>query len=283
MPGGRHGRSLAARRRYWTAQMEAAHDYMQRLQEQPVAECGEPLRWLEPAAREAGVRIAFPTGLKLGVLPRVFALRASLVPRLLAVAEAMLRQGWLLRLDDAYRSLAVQAQGTSCDFVVDTVYRRAQWELGGRRPSLDLLLRRIRVLTATTAKSANHVSGSAMDISVLDAASGREVDRGGSYLEISERTPMGSPFLSRPARRNRDRINEILAAQGFLPYPYEFWHFSHGDADFELISGSSRPARFGPVDLEIASGRVTPVPDLGMELLQESEVQRKFARLQQEP
>ena len=278
-PGDRQSRSQAARRHYWAEQMEAAHDFMQRLQVYPVVESGEPMQALEPAARAAGIRIDFPAGLKLGELPRVFALRAALVPRLLAVATAMLRQGWLLRVEDAYRSLAVQAQGTSCDFVVDAVHRRTRWELGGRTPSLELVLRRIRVLTATTAKSANHVSGSALDLSVLDANSGSEVDRGGSYLEISERTPMGSPFLSRSARRNRDRINAILAECGFLPYPYEFWHFSHGDADFELISGSGRPARFGPVDLDIASGRVTPVPDLHVELLQESAVHRKLSAL----
>ena len=104
----RQGRSQAARRRYWTEQMEAAHGFMQRLQAHPVAECGEPMQALEPAADEAGIRIEFPAGLKLGELQRVFALRASLVPRLLAVAAAMLRQGWVLRLEDAYRSLAVQ-------------------------------------------------------------------------------------------------------------------------------------------------------------------------------
>ncbi len=259
--------------------MEAAHDFMQRLQVHPIAECGEPMQALEPAARAAGIRIGFPAGLKLGTLPRVFALRATLVPRLLNVAAALLRQGWLLRVEDAYRTLAVQAQGTSCDFIVDAVYRRTQWELGGQAPSLELVLRRIRVLTATTAKTANHVSGSALDISVLDATTGREVDRGGSYLEISERTPMASPFLSRTARRHRDRINDILAAAGFLPYPYEFWHFSHGDADFELVSGSSRPARFGPVDLEVTSGRVTPIPDLFTELLRESAVRDRVRTL----
>jgi D-alanyl-D-alanine dipeptidase len=256
--------------------MEAAYDYLRRIEEYPLAECGEPMQELQPAARAGGIPIDFPSGLKLGQLRREFALRRSLVPRLLAVAEDMQRQGWLLRVEDAYRSLAVQAQGTTCDFIVETVFRRARWELGGRTPSLALVLRRIRVLTATTAMAANHVAGSALDITVLDATGGREVDRGGSYLEVSERTPMASPFLSRSARRNRDRISELMARQGFLPYPFEFWHFSHGDADCELVSAAGRPARFGPVDLDPTTGRVTPVPDPQAELLDEGEVRRKL-------
>jgi D-alanyl-D-alanine dipeptidase len=270
---------VAARRRYWTEQMEAAHGYLQRLEQYPLTECGEPLLALVPAAREAGVRIEFPAGLKLGQLQRTFALRVSLVPRLLAAAEEMQRHGWLLRVEDVYRSLAVQAQGTVCDFIVETVFRRTRWELGGRLPAPELVLRRIRVLTATTAKAANHVAGSAVDITVLHTANGHDVDRGGPYLEISERTPMASPFLSPVARRNRDRIAELMAGQGFLPYPYEFWHFSHGDADYELISAAGRPARFGPVELDPRSGRVTAVADPAAALLDEGEVRRKLERL----
>ncbi len=259
--------------------MEAAVGYLARVESHPVEESGEPLRPLEPAAREAGVPMAFPVGLKLGCLPRRFALRESLVPRLLAVAEAMRRRGWLLRVEDAYRSLEVQAQGTSCDFIVETVLHRTRWELGGRTPPPELVLRRIRALTATTARTANHVAGSAVDISVLDARTGREVDRGGAYLEISERTPMASPFLSRAARRHRDRVCELMAAEGFLPYPYEFWHFSRGDADAELIRGAGCPARFGPVDADPVSGLVTPVPDPGAVLLREDDVLLKLERL----
>lgn len=280
-PGSAPGRGRGAvRRRYWAEEMEAAYGYLSQLEHWPLAECGEPLELLEPAARAAGVPVVFPVGLKLGHLPRHFALRASLVPRLLAVADAMRREGWLLRVEDAYRSLAVQAEGTSCDFIVETVFCRTRWELGGRIPSPELVLRRIRVLTATTAMAANHVAGSAFDITVLRAADGREVDRGGSYLEISERTPMASPFLTSAARRNRERINDLLADQGFLPYPYEFWHFSHGDADYELIRGSGRPARFGPVDLaDPVGGQVTPVADPRAQLLDEGEVRRKVRAL----
>jgi len=248
-----------SRRRYWSEQMDQAYGFMQRLLRYPVRDCCEPLCSLQESAENHGVPVVFPDGLKLGQFERVFWLRASLVDRLLRVADTMCRQGWLLKVEDAYRSLAVQRQGAHSDFIFDTVLKKVIWELGGAMPSEDLLLRRISVLTATTPKFANHMSGSAVDITVLTCKGRHEVDRGGSYLELSERTPMGSPFISLLARRHRDRINELLSEQGFLPYPYEFWHFSHGDADHALVSGADHPAVYGPVDCDLSSGTVTPV------------------------
>ena len=54
-------------------------------------------------------------------------------------------------------------------------------------------------------------------------------------------------FISAEARRNREMLCELFAEKGFLPYPYEFWHFSHGDADYEMLAAGGRTARFGPV------------------------------------
>jgi len=256
--------------------MEEAYAFMQRLLAYPVAECAEPMVSIRDAAHETGVRVDLPAGLKLGALQRVFHLRRSVVERLLHASESMLRRGWLLRVEDAYRSLAVQAQGTVCDFIVDTMWERTTWELGGVTPPLDLLLRRLAVMTATTPKFANHMSGSAFDMSVLDAATGQEINRGGSYLHVSERTPMDSPFISPEARRNRAEINAVLAGHGFLPYPYEFWHYSHGDIDCEVLAGTGRPARYGPVNLDVETGAVEPVRDPCANLLDEGKLRRRL-------
>ena len=54
----------------------------------------------------------------------------------------------------------------------------------------------------------------------------------------------------------------LFAARQFVPYPYEFWHFSHGDADYETVLGSGGAARFGPVHLDADSGKATAVKDI---------------------
>lgn len=266
-----------APRQYWAGQMEEAYAFMERLLACPVAECGEPLAFLPAAAQAAGIEMDFPGGRKLDVLERVFAVRASLVPRLLEIGEALLRQDCVLRIEDAYRSLAVQAQGTVCDFILETVYERTLWELDGHEPTANLMVRRISVLTATTPKFANHTAGSAVDVSIVHRDTRRDLDRGGAYLEMSERTPMASPFLSAEARRNRAWTNDVFAAAGFVPYPYEFWHFSHGDADCALVGGG-QVARFGPIDWDPATNTVTAVADPYRNLLPAGAVEEFLRR-----
>jgi hypothetical protein len=61
---------------------------------------------------------------------------------------------------------------------------------------------------------------------------------------------MDSPFVSPDALRNRREITAILADHGFFAYPYEFWHYSQGDAYDEAFRRTGRPARYGPVEFD---------------------------------
>ncbi len=248
-------------RTYWIEQMEAAHGFMQQVLATPVQECGELLSCLREAARSAGVRIVFREGKHLGIFERLFHLRRSLIEPVLRVAEGLLKRGCVLRIEDAYRALEVQAHAARSAYVVRTVLEKVRWELDGAAPTPELVFRRLGVWSATTPIFANHTSGSAVDVSLL-AQDGTPVDLGAPYPELSHRTPMSSPFVSRQARRNRRMLCQLFAEQDFAPYPYEFWHFSHGDADYEVIAGRGRAARFGPVHLCPQDGQVRPVADI---------------------
>ena len=246
---------------YLAQTLDDAYEFMQAVLAHPVRECGERCVDLVQAAAEVGVRVVFPPTLKLSRFPRVFQMRESLVPRLLTVAEAFLRRDWLLRVEDAYRSVDVQRDGARSDFVFDEVYRMASRETGRAQPSAALLFKRMFVFTALTPRLANHVCGSAVDITPLNATTAEEVDLGGRYPQFSIAMPMASPFISATARRNRSLCNELMAECGFVPYPYEFWHYSQGDADCELLLDSGQPGRFGPVDLNVETGAVQAVDD----------------------
>src|SRR5690606_26323431 len=86
-----------------------------------------------------------------------------------------------------------------------------------------------------------------------------EMDRGGPYIEISERTPMASPFITPEQRENRDVIDAVMRRHGWMPYPYEFWHYSSGDSYAETVAGTLRPARYGAVRFD--GHAITPIPD----------------------
>lgn len=249
------------RRAFWTEQMDAASALMDKFRRYPVRECGEPLVSLRSVARAAGVALAFSRTKFMGTRPRLFYLRAGLIPGILAAAREMRARGWVLKIEDGYRTRAMQKQSGCAPRIFDLVLRRILWENGGQTPPPEFMLKRLTAVIATRPKIGTHMSGSALDISVLRADDGREVERGGPYLEISERTPMASPFVSGQARRNRAAITALMARHGFIAYPYEFWHYSQGDVYAELLRKTGRPGRYGAVDWDPQTGKTIALAD----------------------
>ena len=249
----------SARRAYWTEQLEAAHDFMQQARAFPVEDCDEKLLDLPRAVQAAGVRIEFSTRKHALGLDRIFRLRAGLVDGLLAAGAEMNRRGWVMRVEEGYRTRRMQKHLGLLPAIFDAILKSVLWELDGRKPAPDFFLRRSLALVALRPKVGTHMSGSAIDISAGDLASGREVDRGAPYLEMSELTPMLSPFVSPAARQNRLEITGIMRRHGFVEYPFEFWHFNGGDVYEAILLGSATPARYGAIDWEPANDSIRPI------------------------
>ncbi len=272
-----------ARRAYWTEQIEAACGHMAAVSDYPVDECGQAMAPLPDAADEAGVEVAFSTTRVAKNYDRLFFLREGLIGDFVAIARQMNDRGWVLKVEDAYRTCRIQKHLAMKAEVFDVVLNRLRWELKGRTPSPEEMSRRLSALVAASPKTGPHTSGSALDISVLNRDDGTEIDRGVPYLELSELTPMGSPFIGPQAHRNRDEITALMAENGFPPYPYEFWHYSKGDAHSEYLEGTGKPARYGAVDMDPAGGETTPIenPTRPLNSIEEiqSEIQRALARL----
>jgi hypothetical protein len=146
-------------------------------------------------------------------------------------------------------------------------------------PTVELLRRRLAALIAMNPRVGTHCGGSAIDVSVVELDTGKEVDRGAPYLEISEKTPMASPFVSEHACRNRAEITALMAHHGFFTYRFEFWHYNAGDVYEGYISGTGVPARYGPVDLDPATGRVTPIEDPTRPLNSAEDIEARIGEL----
>ena len=266
-----------ARRRYWTEQMDAAFAFMETIAGYPLEECGEPLVYLPGAAEAAGVEVVFsdtPVGNGRERLPY---LREGLIDSLVAIAAQMNQRGWVLKVEDAYRSATIQRELGLVEKVFDVILDRVLWENGGAMPSPDLMFRRLSALVATRPKVAPHMSGSGVDISVLRRDNGREIDRGGPYIELSERSPMASPFVSEEAQRNRNAITELMSRHGFFAYPFEFWHYSASDVFAKYVRGSNGPVRYGPVDMDGDSGVTVPIPSPEAPLMSMAEIEARIA------
>lgn len=251
----------AARRAYWTEQMELGYEMVENLLAFPVRECGERFASLPEAAAATKVEMLFSTSKIAGDLDRIFFTRESLAQDLIAIGREMNERGWILKIEDGFRTLEMQRQLVRKPQVFDAILKKCLWENGGAVPSAKMVFRRAVVLTANIPKIGTHMSGSAVDISVFRRDDGGEVWRGNSYLEMSERTPMRSPFIEPEALANRLAITSMMEAHGFMHFPFEFWHFNKGDAGAHILTSNPAPARFGPVNWNPQTNKVAPVAD----------------------
>lgn len=249
------------RRAYWAEQMEEGYAMVEKLLAFPVEECGEPFASLPEAAGAAGVEMEFSGSKIAGDLDRVYFLRRGLVEEVVAIGRDMNARGWILKIEEGYRTLEMQRQLVRKPSVFDAILEKCLWELDGEIPSPEFVFRRAIVLVANIPKIGTHMSGSAIDISVLRREDRTEVWRGGPYLEMSERTPMRSPYISPEELDNRLAITAMMEARGFMHFPQEFWHFNKGDAGAHLLTGNPSPCRYGPVNWDPETNKVVAVPD----------------------
>lgn len=264
------------RRAYWTEQMELGFEMVEQLLVHPVAECGEPFASIPVAAKEAGVEIWFSDSKIVNDLDRIFCLRESNVRDVIAIGREMNDRGWILKIEDGFRSLEMQGALVRKPAVFDAVVKKCIWENGGQLPSVEFVARRSIVLVANIPKYGGHMSGSAVDISVFRRDDGSEVSRGGPYLTVDETTPMRSPFISQVDLQNRLEITAIMESHGFMHFPFEFWHFSKGDVADQIMNADSAPARFGPVNWDPTTNRIASVEDSTTPLNPLSQIEKEI-------
>ena len=254
------------RRRFWTEHMERSHALLQSMTEYETRESGEGFASIPDAAAEAGVEMLFSTSKIAGDLDRIFFIRQSLIPDLIAIARDMRERGWLLKIEDGYRTQEMQTQLGRKPEVFDMIVRSCRWELGGGIPPLDLIRRRSTCLVANYPNRGTHTMGAAVDVSVFRLDDGTEVWRGKPYLEMSEYTPMDSPFVTPEEQQNRRAITALMEHHGFLHYPGEFWHYNKGDALYHFMAKSGQPAPYGPVHWDPTTNQITAYDDVNSPL-----------------
>ena len=186
----KHDQQEDGRRAFWSQKMDEAYTFMGKMMTYPVSECGEPMVNLRLEVHSAGVEVTFSDKPHINGLPRLYYLRQGLVSPFLAAASEMNERGWILKLEDGYRTLTMQRGLSQLAQVFHAVLDKVRWESQQDMPPGDLLFRRLAALVANAPKIGTHMSGSAMDISVLQRDTREEVDRGAPYIEMSELTPM---------------------------------------------------------------------------------------------
>lgn len=78
-------------------------------------------------------------------------------------------------------------------------------------------------------EGSRHNRGCAIDLSLFDIATGKEVTMTGEYDEMSERSYPDYIGGSEKQRKLRDLLRETMEANGFKVYEFEWWHFDYKD------------------------------------------------------
>ena len=89
------------------------------------------------------------------------------------------------------------------------------------------------------AKMSSHSRGSAVDLTLLDMRSGKELDMGSPFDLFSELSHPDSHGVTEEQYENRMLLQKAMIRNGFQPIDCEWWHFSlknepYPDTYFEL-------------------------------------------------
>lgn len=76
------------------------------------------------------------------------------------------------------------------------------------------------------AERSGHSRGSTLDVTLVDARTGEEMDMGGAYDLFDTRSWPSDQGVSAQARANRMLLQNVMTAHGFRPLKEEWWHFT---------------------------------------------------------
>ncbi len=82
---------------------------------------------------------------------------------------------------------------------------------------------------ANPAKGSKHNRGCAIDLSLYDLETGKEIEMPGAYDEMTERSYPTYKGGTAEQRKMRDILRTAMEAEGFRVNEYEWWHFDFKD------------------------------------------------------
>jgi D-alanyl-D-alanine dipeptidase len=84
-----------------------------------------------------------------------------------------------------------------------------------------------RAYLADPAEGSRHNRGCAVDLTLFELATGREVPMPSAYDDFSERAHPAWTGGTEAERASRDKLRAIMEAEGFTVYENEWWHFDY--------------------------------------------------------
>ena len=82
------------------------------------------------------------------------------------------------------------------------------------------------------ASQSSHSRGSTIDLTLLDMATGKELDMGSPFDMFSEVSHPDYRGITDEQYNNRMRLQKVMKRNGFVPIDCEWWHFTLADEPY---------------------------------------------------
>ena len=136
-----------------------------------------------------------------------------------AVSNEMIVQGYRLKVFDAYRPVAAVKQFILWG-IEDTDVRMKPYFY----PDLEK--------QSLFAQRSSHSRGSAIDLTLLDMRTGKELDMGSPFDLFSPLSHPDSRDVTEEQYANRMLLQHAMVRNGFAPIDCEWWHFALADEPY---------------------------------------------------
>lgn len=134
----------------------------------------------------------------------------DILPKLKKAIEMFRRDGYIMVIYDAYRPTSVQQRWFD-------VVRVHKWVAD---PSIGM--------------GGVHDRGTALDISLIDITSGKELEMPTPMHTFTEESARTSETMTKKARENMDYMMNVMVSCGFTYINSEWWHFQDADTEHYL-------------------------------------------------
>ncbi len=141
-----------------------------------------------------------------------------------SVSNEMLVQGYRLKIFDAYRPVSAVKHFILWGIEDQDVRMKPYFY-----PELD---KQDLFIKGYIAKQSSHSRGSAVDLTLLDMKTGKELDMGSPFDLFSEVSHPDCRSITDEQYENRMILQKVMIRNGFKPLDCEWWHFSLADEPY---------------------------------------------------
>lgn len=133
-------------------------------------------------------------------------------------ADTLYEQGYYIKIFDAYRPQRAVNHFMRWAQDLDDVKMKEKYY-----PDLD---KSVLFELGYIAEKSGHSRGSTVDLTLVDIATGKEVDMGSGFDFFGEISNHGTKLITAEQEQNRNILRDAMVAAGFQIYPEEWWHYT---------------------------------------------------------